>query len=91
MSRYMTQKLYPRTNFTASNHRPRVIQLFFDQIEVMKIENGQKVYEKLVPDTYKPILVEMLWDGEVVYVLQAEKHTGSSEPRLKVQLDIIHL
>ena len=48
-------------------HQPKVIQLHFDGIKVLQIEDGRKSYEKLV--LTEPELIEMRWDGELVYTL----------------------
>lgn len=51
------------------NHQPRIIQIKFDGIEVIRIENGEKSKEVMVRADKKPELIEMLWDGEVVYAI----------------------
>ncbi len=53
---------------------PRLIQIYFDGHEVLTFEDGHKVLEKLLPDTYEPYIIEMLWDRKIVYVLQAENN-----------------
>ena len=50
-------------------YQPRIVQLHFDGIEVLRIEDGRKSYEKLVSPGVEPDLVEMRWDGEIVYAL----------------------
>ena len=50
-------------------HQPRIIQLHFDGIEVLRIEDGNKCKEVLLPAGTTPKSVEMRWDGEVVYKL----------------------
>lgn len=51
------------------NHQPKVIQIKFDGIEVIRIEDGRKSKEVMVCADKKPALIEMLWDGEVVYAI----------------------
>ena len=51
-------------------YQPRIIQLYFDGVEVLRIESGHKVYEKLVAADIAPELMEMYWDREVVYALK---------------------
>ena len=53
-------------------HQPRIIQLHFDGIEVMRIEDGKKCQEVLIPIDIEPEVIEMRWDGEVVYAGAAE-------------------
>lgn len=52
------------------DYQPQIIQLFFDGVEVLRIESGHKVYEKLVRADMTPELMEMYWDREVVYALK---------------------
>lgn len=52
-------------------YQPRVIQLHFDGIEVLRIEDGRKSYEKLVSGSTSTETIEMRYDGEIVYVLAA--------------------
>lgn len=52
------------------DYQPRIIQLYFDGLEVLRIEDGHQVYEKLVPADIAPELMEMYWDREVVYALK---------------------
>ncbi len=68
-------------------YQPRVIQLHFDGIEVLRIEDGKKSYEKLVLASVEPELIEMRYDGEIVYVLAANSsqvllNRLSSEPEI---------
>ena len=51
------------------NHQPKKIQIKFDGIEVIRIEDGKKSKEVMVVADKKPELIEMLWDGEVVYAI----------------------
>lgn len=60
----LTQKQFPK------DCQPRMIQLYFDGVEVLRIEDGHKVYEKLVTADITPELMEMYWDREVVYALK---------------------
>lgn len=50
-------------------HHPRTIQLYFDGVEVLRVENGRKCHEVVVPAGTEPKLVEMRWDGEVVFAI----------------------
>jgi len=43
--------------------------MYFDGVEVLRIENGVKCYEVLVPADTQPNLIEMAWDGEIVYAV----------------------
>lgn len=43
--------------------------MFFDGVEVLRIEDGNKSHEILFPPDHKPNLMEMKWDGEVVYAV----------------------
>ena len=43
--------------------------MFFDGVEVLRIEDGKKCHEILFPPNYQPNLMEMRWDGEVVYAV----------------------
>lgn len=70
-------------------HQPKVIQLHFDGIEVLRIEGGNKSYEKLIPVGVEPDLIEMRWDGEIVYALapkssQVLLNRLGSEPEIPV-------
>jgi hypothetical protein len=48
------------------------IQLLFDELEVLRIENGKKFYEQLVPANISPRLIHMKWNGEVVYTISPQ-------------------
>lgn len=41
--------------------------MYFDGVEVLRIEDGVKCYEVLVPANTQPNLIEMAWDGTIVY------------------------
>ncbi len=43
--------------------------MFFDGVEVLRIEDGEKCHEILFPADHQPGLMEMRWDGEVVYAI----------------------
>ncbi len=43
--------------------------MYFDGIEVLRIEDGVKCYEVPVSANTEPDLIEMRWDGEVVYAI----------------------
>jgi len=43
--------------------------MFFDGVEVLRIEDGKKCHEVLFPPNHQPDLMEMRWDGEVVYAV----------------------
>jgi hypothetical protein len=43
--------------------------MFFDGVEVLRIEDGNKCHEILFPPEHKPNLMEMKWDGEIVYAI----------------------
>lgn len=51
------------------NSQPRTVQMFFDGVEVLRIEDGKKCHEILFPPDHQPDLMEMRWDGEVVYAV----------------------
>jgi len=43
--------------------------MFFDGVEVLRIEDGKECHKILFLPGYKPNLMEMRWDGEVVYAI----------------------
>jgi hypothetical protein len=43
--------------------------MFFDGVEVLRIEDGNKCHEILFPPGHQPNLMEMMWDGELVYAI----------------------
>ena len=43
--------------------------MYFDGVEVLRIEDGEKSHEILFPADHKPGLMELHWDGEVVYAI----------------------
>ncbi len=43
--------------------------MYFDGVEVSRIEDGKKCYEILFPADHQPKLMELRWDGEVVYAI----------------------
>ena len=43
--------------------------MFFDGVEVLRIEYGKKCHEMLFPADHQLKLMEMLWDGEEVYAI----------------------
>jgi hypothetical protein len=49
------------------SNQPRTIQLYFDGVEVLRIEDGVKCYEVLAPANTEPNKIEMAWDGTIVY------------------------
>lgn len=49
------------------NQKPKTIQLHFDGVEVLQIEDGIKCHEVLVPANTQVELIEMRWDGKIVY------------------------
>ena len=51
------------------SNQPRTIQLYFDGVEVLRIEDGVKCYEVLVAANTQPNLIEMAWDGKIVYAV----------------------
>lgn len=51
------------------NSQPRTIQMFFDGVEVLRIEDGEKRHEILFPADHQPELMELRWDGELVYAI----------------------
>ncbi|KJH69510.1 hypothetical protein [Aliterella atlantica] len=51
------------------NNQPRTIQMFFDGVEVLRIEDGKKRHEILFPADHQPELMELGWDGELVYAI----------------------
>ena len=64
-------------------HQPRIIQLHFDGIEVMRIEDGKKCQEVLLPIDIEPEVIEMRWDGEIVYAIRAS-YSGDLQLQLNV-------
>ncbi len=51
------------------NSQPRTIQMYFDGVEVLRIEDGEKCHEILFPADHQLKLMEMVWDGEIVYAI----------------------
>lgn len=51
------------------NNQPKTIQMFFDKVEVLRIEDGKKCHEISFPADHQPDLMELVWDGEVVYAI----------------------
>lgn len=43
--------------------------MFFDGVEVLRIEDGEKRHEILFPADHQPDLMELVWDGELVYAI----------------------
>ena len=43
--------------------------MYFDGVEVLRIEDGNKCHEILFPPSHQPDLMEMRWDGELVYAI----------------------
>lgn len=43
--------------------------MYFDGVEVLRIEDGKKCHEISFPADHQPKLMEMVWDGEVVYAV----------------------
>lgn len=43
--------------------------MFFDGVEVLRIEDGNKCHEILFFPDHQPDLMEMKWDGELVYAI----------------------
>lgn len=56
------------------SHQPQTIQLLFDGIEVLRIEDGVKVLERLVPKRRQPKLMQLFWDGQEVYALKLQSN-----------------
>ena len=52
------------------NYKPQTIQLVFNGVEVLRIEDGVKVYEQLVPEDWRPDLMQLFWDSKEVYALR---------------------
>ena len=70
----------------AANYDVRNIKIKFNGEKVVEINEGKEVYKKLVPANMKLRLVEMLWDGEVVYAIQEEQVIVDRLLLLKEQL-----
>ena len=49
--------------------------MYFDGLEVLRIEDGNKCHEILFPPGHQPNLMEMMWDREVVYQAFSSRHT----------------
>ena len=43
--------------------------MYFDGVEVLRIEDGKECHKILFPPGHQPDLMELLWDGEVVYAV----------------------
>ncbi len=57
----------------ATNYNVQNIEIKFNGEKVIEIDGGKEIYKKLVPANWTLHLVEMLWDGEVVYAIQEEQ------------------
>lgn len=57
------------------NYQPQVVQLFFDGVRVLHVEDGVETYHQLNCPDIEPELIEMLWDGQVVLELQRQQVT----------------
>lgn len=57
----------------AANYDVQNIEIRFNGEKVIEIDRGKEIYKKLVPVNLNLHLVEMLWDGEVVYAIQEEQ------------------
>lgn len=60
---------------------PRVIQIFFDSVEVFRTEDSNECYEKFADTNKEPEVIEMRWNGVVVYSI----NLPSSMDRSKLQ------
>ena len=52
------------------NYKPQKIQLLFNGVEVVRIEDGVVVYEQLVPEDWRPDSMQLFWDSKEVYTLR---------------------
>ena len=57
----------------AADYNVQNIEIKFNGEKVIEIDGGKEIYKKLVPANLKLHLVEMLWDGEVVYAIEEEQ------------------
>ena len=57
----------------AADYNVQNIEIRFNGEKVIEIDGGKEIYKKLVPAKLKLDLVEMLWDGEVVYAIEEEQ------------------
>jgi len=59
----------PLQNPMMRSNQPKIVQMYFDKIEILRIENGKKCHQIMVSADNQPSLIEMIWDGEVVYAI----------------------
>lgn len=62
----MLDQIYPR--------QPQTVQLLFDGIEVLRVEDGLKVFERFIPKKWQPKLMQLFWDGKEVYALKLQSN-----------------
>lgn len=43
--------------------------MYFDGVEVLRIEDGKEQHKILFPADHQPDLMEMRWDGGLVYAI----------------------
>lgn len=55
-----------RTHLPHLHYFRGTTQMFFDGVEVQRIEDGEKRHEILFPANHQPDLMEMCWHGEIV-------------------------
>lgn len=73
------------------SYQPHRIQLFFNGVEVVRIENGQKVYEQLVPDGWRPELMQLFWDDKEVYALRLSCQENDAQEYKVVTNCLLHM
>lgn len=57
------------------NCHPQVVQIFFDGVRVLHVEDGVETYHQLNCPDIEPKLIEMFWDGQVVLELRRQQVT----------------
>lgn len=67
--------------------QPGVIQIFFDDVEVLRTQNGndEAHYENFADASQQPEMIEMRWNGMVVYSMKLP----SSIERSKLKPDFL--
>lgn len=61
--------MFSATPIPLTATQPRTIAIYFDDQEVQRIEDGQLIHLLPVPQHRLPSLLQMFWDGELVYEL----------------------
>jgi hypothetical protein len=68
----------------SSKYRPTVIEIFYDEMCMIRSVDGQIIYNQVIPGTSIPTLLEVRFDGEIaMFLVDCEPvidHTTSTLP-----------